>query len=292
MVSNYPPIILSSGSLHYWHLTLPRIRDLERELLENLASPMAVDGIEIHATLPELYMWEEQLNKGRISLPRPLGSISPTLTRHIITLNNSVHLPPISTLPFDQIFKFANSINTIHRSLGIKNFTLHIDDLNPKVLWKLCEKVDTGVVISIENSDSNKSNGAHPQELALLLSTFPRLGITFDICHWLEGGFNKVGDEDELASFIEEYNNRITQIHFSVPTSSARWYREDSEVKTSHFLAFQSGEQAGQQLAKKIKNTVPWVIEGVIPPRRFHLLERERCLIYDLYSTMHTRISA
>jgi hypothetical protein len=196
-----------------------------------------------------------------------------------------VHLPGLSGEKSNAV---AALINSVYESTGIQRFVVHPDEAGPTKLLAIAADLRPEVSISIENMDPRKNSFRSLEEVSALLNLHERFSVTLDICHWIENGNSS--ESEDLLQFLSLYNERVTGIHFSVPSSGDSVYRLHPEIETTHYLASGSNVNISDSFFGAIPLYAAVVIEGVIPQRGLHLLERDISLLLSYEATESSRV--
>lgn len=276
-----PNVTIASASFAYWMNSLPARRQLEDEIAR-LTRQGLVHGIEFSVKNHELVGWTNELRNGVKKLPAPLNYFRQPHQERLLELPfNTVHLEPLNALEDGQEEWLAGQLAEIYRSTNIKEFTVHPDGV-PIARWqRLLDAVPQGVLLSVENMDLRKATHRTLEEIELLLTLYPRLRFTFDVCHWIEQGreVSGVGFREGMLRLMR----RLSKIHFSVPRSTAECYRNEG-IETFHFLRAGSAVELPDEFFSLIPEQCPWVIEGVIPVTQPALLEQEIVYLFQKMS--------
>lgn len=129
------------------------------------------------------------------------------------------------------------------------------------------------VTLSIENMDHRKRNCSSLEDISEILDRYPKLHCTFDICHWLEllrGALDR-----DVLTFLSRYQERVSKVHYSVPSSLSEVYKNSREISTNHFLTTFSGFFLPYEFFSLFQPEAEWVIEGVIPFGHVDTVEHE-----------------
>lgn len=264
-------IALSLASLgHFMEHPLHRAR-----LIQWLdRAPRYVDGFEIHVgSIDELLIWALSLRGGAEALPGALNSLPQRNIAAILQSSFlSIHLPSPPAPEGRERTALAYSMDLLHATLGIQDFTIHPNGTSPTLWNKIMGDVSSPAYLSIENMDPRKESHQTLQEISALLDATPRLRHTFDVCHWMELG--NASDDPSLLEFLHRYRDQISKIHFSVPQSSSGLY--DMGESTSHCLSIAGGPAIRDGFFTALDPSIPFIVEGYIPVlAALPLLERE-----------------
>lgn len=274
-------ILVSLSSFAYWWKSHPRILQLNQWLSKSWG---ICDGFEIPVRYDEIDQWCRMLRRDAKSLPPSFGFFTPATKNRILSASsNSIHLEPLKNLPFGNEQWLSQRLSIISAELGIKDFTIHPDEVVFDRWEIVLEGLGQGQWLSIENMDYRKRDFQELEEIGRLLRFYPSLRCTFDICHWLELSRNPVGQT--MDSFFRRYADRVSKIHFSVPRSVCAAYSNQKEIETSHFLYSHSGCMLPLAFFDRVSSSAAWVVEGVIPFGEAPLLNQElmflQCLLNE-----------
>lgn len=202
--------------------------------------------------------------------------------------SNTLHLPHPHELLDLPSTGLRSALEVIFESTGISEGTIHPDRCSTRDFESLLQVVPDAFCLSVENMDIRKDNFQNLEELSELLSQFPRLMWTFDICHWIEN--KKPLLAREVFHALEVHGERLTKFHFSVPSSRAGFYRQEDQGDC-HFLSAGSGWEL-EGFFTKVAVQVPWVIEGTIPRGRFESIEQEIQELMHSLAQLDRRVAA
>ncbi|MDC0358468.1 hypothetical protein OAO01_06595 [Oligoflexia bacterium] len=264
-------ILISIADFHYWFENRFMTLTLDRHLRKLLSQADAPAGFELHASLEDLSVWVADLKRGRKVLPAAYPGLSRGLQERIFDLrHNALHLCLEEMLSKGDVRVLARLLTAVHKYTGISEFTIHPDLVHHACWQPLLSRLPSPLSLSVENMDCRKRCFRALTELAELLIQHPRLQCTFDTSHWLE--HKRALDAPELLQFLKIHRQRVSKIHFSVPTSKAAAYLDSQQIKTSHYLQVRSGVACSESFFQALNYDLPFVIEGLVPVGNFSLL--------------------
>lgn len=273
-------ISLGLMSFHYWYES-PQLRELLDGKLLEMCNRGSIQGVELGASHLELERWAARLRSDRHALPEPF-SFSPGCRRALLELpRNTLHLPDLSSIDPTDFCGFCERIRRIFEYTEIAEVTAHPSSCDLGHFEQLLEVWPSEVALSIENMDPRAANCQDIEELLKFLSASPAVKLTFDLCHWLELGRGLAGAA--LLRHTELLQRKLSKIHFSSPLRSEA-YCDYPEISTHHYLMAPTSTILPRDFLGALPLATLWVLEGVVPPGRIDLLEREAELLRGLPS--------
>lgn len=260
-------------SLCTWLETSEGCRKLSDLILS--CGPARVSGYEAGLCWEELECFVEALEEGFYGLPASCCRLTPGAQRHIRSLPSlSFHLADAKNLGFDHERWAAHLLGRLHRVLRNARFVIHPDETTFGTFSRLTSEIVEPWVVTIENMCPRKISHVSLPEISALLRSEPKLGLTFDVCHWIEAGGDYSGTE--LRDFFTEFGSRTRALHVSVPTSCFSGYSGYDGL--AHHLCVRSGlsiEPLLSNLLGFLPHDVSLVIEGYVPPLDEVILSEE-----------------
>lgn len=274
---------VSLNSFSTWLTTKDLADQLSNLILNSL--PL-VDGYEVQLSWEDLDSFTISIESGKRNLPRTYHLLSDAAQMHILSLPSlSFHLDAANKLIGFDLKKVASRLALLSAYLPHSHFVIHPDEADYSIMKVLAEEIEEPRVLTIENMDLRKRTHHKLSEIAELLSSNHLLGLTFDICHWVENN----GINDELIQFISNYGDRIRALHISSPRSNYPGYQ--IAEPTNHYLCSESGYSLNsfmQTMLPFISSDTSFVMEGFVPPSCSALLTQEILLI-EVWSRMAGR---
>ena len=266
-----PATIINLASFYYWLSSLPRARALDSLIRGTYLRSHAIAGFEIPLTIDG----HDSIKMTGFEI---LGDdfLAAVLSAPIRT----AHLPELKHLSPRDAHRCGAALAEFAKRYNISEFTAHPDEVSPCIWDGLLCGLKGVAPVSVENMDIRKKYGVELRELAQLLTDFPSLTFTFDLCHWLERGYSD--NDPQLLSFLNNFSNRLTKLHFSCPKSQAEIYRNGIEIQTNHYLVAGSNYIPSEEFLGTLSTEIAWVIEGVIPYGASEALAEEVLLIREL----------
>lgn len=234
-----------------------------------------VDGYEIQLSWGDLEEFTNSFENGEKCLPRKYHNLTLAAQRHILNLPFlSFHLDSLSNLNQSEISKISKFLALLSVHLPHSYFVAHPDEVNEEFFKNITDDLEEPRILTVENMDIRKKTHHRLSEVASLLSSNPKLGLTFDICHWLEN--EELNSLDDLIHFISNYKDRIRALHISSPISSYVGYQISE--RTNHYLCSESGNNLNsfmQTILSFLHSDVALVMEGFVPPSCSSLITQE-----------------
>lgn len=235
-------------------------------------------GFEIPVRFEELEPWIAALRNGSLELPGSLARVPGHVAAAILAKSNSVHLECLKKLTPGAERWLCKQLRSIRRLLGISDFVIHPDEVGINRWRQLGGYLPSEVNLCVENMDVRKRDFQTPAEFEALFAAVPAACMTFDVCHWIELGFDQ--HDPELLAFVARHEARIRNMHFSVPHSTAAMYVPHPEIL--HKLAVGSGTEVSPALIRALPEGCAITIEGYLPPGCEATLAAEISLLSEL----------
>lgn len=158
-----------------------------------------------------------------------------------------------------ELMRQLDTLWKLYKDVNAKNLIIHPNELPPpSILNKYRFSVST------ENMERMRRFSVH--DLKKTLTKYPDIGLCLDASHAYT--FNKY----EIEKLIDNFKNRITQIHFSGTYRNKT--HQDMRMVTNEFL---------QSIAPLKKLKVPLIIEGDIRTKDIKYVKDEIDLIKNLF---------
>jgi hypothetical protein len=186
-------------------------------------------------------------------------------------LNNSINEFEYVSIHAPTDLQYGNNENTekvitklkkISELYNIEGIVIHPDTI---IDFKVLE--NSGLPILIENMDSNKKWGTHPEHLEKIKQDY-NFGFVFDIQHAYEHD-----NEMELGKeILDVFGNKLTHIHVSGCTD-----------KHKHWPVYLSDNKLSLAKILELKLSQPKIFEGVIEGNIAAKLKKEMQYLTTLY---------
>lgn len=263
---------ISLNSFSTW-LVVPQLaQQLSNSILHSW--PL-VDGYEIQLCWSDLEAFTSSVERGEKCLPSKYHNFSKAAQKHILNLPFiSFHLDSFAALNGEEIKKISRSLALLSAHLPHAYFVAHPDEVNEDFFRNVTDELEEPRILTVENMDFRKKTHHRLCEVASLLSSNPKLGLTFDVCHWLEN--EEQNSTEELIHFISQYKDRVRAIHVSSPVSLYVGYHISE--RTNHYLCSESGNNLNsfmQTILALLHSDVALVLEGFAPPSCSSLITQE-----------------
>lgn len=258
--------------------------DLAASLSHNiLYSWSKVDGYEVPLLWSELESFVESLEFLNTSLPKNCELLSFEAQKHILDLPIlSFHLEDAKKIPASMQDCVGALLGRLHDALPHSYFVIHPDEVGEDVFQQLTSCLTQPNILTIENMDKRKLSHHDLKEVERLLTSNLKLGLTFDVCHWIESEY--ASHPILLLNFLNKFGSRIRGIHLSVPQSHFQGYKKSEP--TNHHLCTESGffiDHLVLSFLSFVPHEVAMVMEGFSPPACAELVEDEIDL-FDAWS--------
>ncbi|MBW3017504.1 sugar phosphate isomerase/epimerase, partial [Candidatus Woesearchaeota archaeon] len=170
------------GNIHTWD------SGSNKANLIDYAKQLDVSGIELTFLAQKEVLLQFELSESQIEFLKSLDYVS-------------MHFP--TRVDGEDYVQVLEKINEIYHKVNAKNVIIHPYNLpEPELL----DKYD--INFSVENMEKDFSLN----ELKDILQKYPKLGVCLDVSHAF------IWSAQETAKLVDEFNGRITEIHFSGST--------------------------------------------------------------------------
>jgi len=153
-----------------------------------------------------------------------------------------------------------SDLNKLQNVLKLDQLIIHPQDV------KNWSKLEQSVIpIVVENMDNHKKRFRTIKEIAGLFQQYPFLKLCLDVNHMT----NNFPGQNQTGVWLNAFKGRIKEIHLAAPEND-RFQNFFKGNKPRHHLCF----DVGISLDKKIKK-YPIILEGALPPQKWHLAKKE-----------------
>jgi hypothetical protein len=149
----------------------------------------------------------------------------------------------------------------VHRLTGISQFVFHPDESEIRRIAMVSDFLPDDIHLSVENMDIEKRNFQSLAEVDRLLDSVPGVTLTFDMCHWLEMGFDL--ESPALRAFLVKHRDRFRILHCSAHKSDHDIYKDYGFIK--HRMLLGSGVTLTPSFLELLPGDCTVTLEGYVP---------------------------